>query len=92
MVVAGAVFADEREEGVGEEEVEEGGYEGWDEEDLMGGFVLALVDGCLTVACSGSRTFATSVKVPILLCRDLRECVARSSSTLRSAQVCNRWR
>jgi hypothetical protein len=45
LVVAGAVFADEREEGVGEEEVEEGGYEGWDEEDLMGGFVLALVDG-----------------------------------------------
>lgn len=50
MVVAGAVFADEREEGVGEEDVEEGGYEGWDEEDLMAGFLLALVGGCLAVA------------------------------------------
>ena len=38
MIVAGAVLADEREEGVGEEDVEEGGYEGWDEEDLMSVF------------------------------------------------------
>ena len=36
MVVAGAVLADEREEGVGEGEVEEGGYEGGDKEDLLG--------------------------------------------------------
>ena len=35
MVVAGAVFAEEREDDVGEGEVEEGGYEGWDEEDLV---------------------------------------------------------
>lgn len=35
MVVAGAVFAEERDEGVGEGEVEEGCYEGGDEEDLV---------------------------------------------------------
>jgi hypothetical protein len=50
LVVAGAVFAEEREEGVGEEEVEEGGYEGWDEEDLVVGFAVSDVDGCADVA------------------------------------------
>lgn len=66
MVVAGAVFADQREEGVGEEEVEEGGYEGWDEEDLNGDFLLALVGWMFDCGYFGSRTFATSVKAPIL--------------------------
>ena len=51
MVVAGAVFAEEWEEGVGEEEVEESGYEGWDEEDLVVVFLLARVlDGYADMA------------------------------------------